>query len=203
MRWQKLAVMAVAFAALVSAATPCSADDGVSLTVYGPGEALSSIPGNDWTFDQTAVVTGLAPPDGSPLMFNNVAISHTLKFEVPPFPPDPTVGRRPVVGTKGEILRGEMTCSTPDGATLHGKYAGSFVRVSGGFVSVNALTGDVLLSWGGPSYAVLTAEVKLDRGTGGLQGVTGTAHMVIQAIGLSNPSFVFTMAGTLKYPNRP
>lgn len=206
MRWQRLAAVVFAFVGLLLVATQCMADDGVPLTVYGPGEATSAIPptaDNGWTSDQKAGATGLMPPDGTPLVFSSVTISHTLKFEVPPLPPDITVGRPPVVGTKGEILRGEITCLSPDGSTLHGKYVGSFVRVSGGFVSVNALTGEVLLNWEGPSYAVLTAEVKFDRGTGGLKGVNGTAHMVIQAPGLFEPRFFFTMAGTLKYPNRP
>jgi hypothetical protein len=100
------------------------------------------------------------------------------------------------VGARGVILRGELDYTRADGATLRGKYTGTFVRVPGSFMA-----GPVA---GGPSFVVLTTDIKYENGSGGLAGVTGTAHFVALATSpMPGATFSYTVAGSLKFPNRP
>jgi hypothetical protein len=105
---------------------------------------------------------------------------HTITF----------VGTPGVVGTHGPLSDGIASYTMADAvsSTLTGTYSGSFVRVP-----VPTLDGSV------PTQAlvVLNLDLKYTQGTGKLQGVTGTAHMVGIAVGLSSENFTYTTVGTL------
>jgi hypothetical protein len=125
--------------------------------------------------------------------FTQIVGSNTLEFAASP--PSPGLF---MVGANGD-LRGEMILTTADG-TLRGKYSGSFVRVPGTFSAFGFTPPP-----GTMSFVVLTAEVKFEQGTGGLVGVTGTAHFVALAttpLPTPTPSFTYTLAGTLNIPNK-
>lgn len=190
MRWQRLAMMAFACTAFLLAATPCSADPPVSFVDYGKGTVTYAVflpppPAIPVTSYQEYSLESLANVDQFPLAPGATAVGHhTLTF----------VGIPGVWGTHGPISNGLVIYTTADGATLTGTFSGSFVRIP-----------DPTTDLTDPSqgFVVLTEDVKFGHGTGRLHGVTGTAQIVILAIGKSDPRFTYTMVGTLRNTERP